>query len=91
MNTTYRAKDTEKATDNLMDTVTDAAESAVEQGKKIAQDASDGVTRAADYLREGGAAEIGGRVREYFKANPTHALIGAAFVGFVVGRMLSRD
>ena len=92
MTTTYRESTAaaQNVTDQVMDSVTDAAGAAVKQGKRLAQDVSETAGRAADYLRESDVREIGGKVRDYLQANPTHAMIGAAFVGFVVGRMLSR-
>jgi len=91
MDTTYREPNAAKdATEHIVDTVSDTAESALKQGKRLAQNASDTANRAAEYLREGGARELGGRVKDYLVANPSHAVIGAAFVGFVIGRMMSR-
>ena len=94
MDTTFpksnAAKDVKDATERIVDTVSETADSAVKQGKRLAQNASDTASRAAEYLREGGASELGGKLKDYLVANPTHAVIGAAFVGFVVGRMMSR-
>ena len=48
---------------------------------RLAQDAADGVRRTADYVRETSVSDMAGQVKDYLKANPSHALIGAAVAG----------
>jgi ElaB/YqjD/DUF883 family membrane-anchored ribosome-binding protein len=43
---------------------------------------------ASDYVRDN-AGEVGAQIKSYLKANPTRAVIGAAVIGFVVGRLMS--
>jgi ElaB/YqjD/DUF883 family membrane-anchored ribosome-binding protein len=92
MNTTTRdAEDFRAGADRIVDTVSDITENAGSQVKKLAQDAADGVRRTADYVRDSGVNEIGGQIKAYLKANPSHALIGAAVAGFLLGRLMARD
>jgi len=92
MDTTYRElSDVENAAGNVMNAATDAAAATVERAKLLAEDASQGVQRAADSLRDSDAADVAGQVVDYFKAHPNQAIIGAAFAGFVVGRLMSRE
>jgi ElaB/YqjD/DUF883 family membrane-anchored ribosome-binding protein len=92
MDTTYQEQqDVEGAAQTVLDAAGDAAAAAAERGKQMADEASEGVRRAARYLEETDAADVVGRVRDYFKTHPAHAVIGAAFAGFVIGRMMGRQ
>ena len=51
----------------------------------------DQVSSAADYFRDNGAQEVMDDVTKYVKSHPTQALIGAAVLGFVAGRMGRRS
>lgn len=88
---TRDAEDIRAGADRIVETVTDMSENASNQVKKLAQDAADGVRRTADYVRDTGVNEMGGRIKAYLKANPSHALIGAAVAGFLLGRLMARD
>ncbi|MEO8482669.1 MAG: hypothetical protein ABI634_10695 [Acidobacteriota bacterium] len=92
MNTTIPdVADFRAGADRIADTVNDISDAAGKQVRKLADDAADGVHRTADYLRGRGVNEIPGQLKDYLKANPSHALIGAAVVGFLLGRLMSRD
>ena len=46
---------------------------------------------ASDYFRDRDARAIRDDVVEYAKTHPSHALIGAVVLGFVVGRLIRRS
>jgi ElaB/YqjD/DUF883 family membrane-anchored ribosome-binding protein len=89
--TTRETEDFRAATEHIVDSVNDMSQRAGTQAKKLAQDAADGVRRTADYVRETSVSDMAGQVKDYLKANPSHALIGAAVAGFLLGRLMSRD
>lgn len=53
--------------------------------------AGDALDTTAKYFREGDARQVADDVYDYVKRYPLHALAGAAILGFVAGRLLSRD
>jgi ElaB/YqjD/DUF883 family membrane-anchored ribosome-binding protein len=59
------------------------------------QNASDQVRGYMDntvqYFRDNDARAVMNDVTSYVKAHPTQALIGAAVVGFIAGRLLRRS
>jgi ElaB/YqjD/DUF883 family membrane-anchored ribosome-binding protein len=77
--------------DRVVDTVTEMSDTASDGAKRLARQTVEGVQRSADYFRNNGVQQIAEDLRDYAKANPTQALIGAAFVGFFIGRLISRD
>jgi ElaB/YqjD/DUF883 family membrane-anchored ribosome-binding protein len=57
----------------------------------IAHQAADGLGATAGYLRENKVGDMMADVEAYLKAHPAQALVGAAVLGFLAGRMLRRD
>jgi ElaB/YqjD/DUF883 family membrane-anchored ribosome-binding protein len=88
--TTFTPNDLEAGAARVADAVSEASETVSHQVRQAAGGAADRVKDASDYVRDGGA-EIGGRVKDYLKANPSHALLGAVAVGFLLGRFMARD
>jgi ElaB/YqjD/DUF883 family membrane-anchored ribosome-binding protein len=81
----------ENVKNRIVDTVTDMSQTASDSARRLARETVQGVQRSADYFRSNGIQQITDDLREYAKANPTQALVGAAIVGFCVGRLMSRD
>ena len=77
--------------DRVVDAVTDMSETATDNARRLARQTVEGVQRGADYFRNNGMQQMADDLRDYAKANPTQALIGAAVVGFCLGRLMSRD
>jgi len=90
MNPSSTANEFQSGAARVADAVSDVSETAGQETKKFVQTATDSVKNAADYVRDTGG-EMGVQLRDYLKANPSHALIGAAVVGFFLGRLMSRD
>ncbi len=77
--------------DRVVETVSEMTDTATDNARRLARQTVEGVQRSADYFRNNGVQKIADDVMDYAKANPTQALIGAAFLGFFVGRLMSRD
>jgi hypothetical protein len=74
-----------------MDTV---ASSLHEQGDRMASaahSAADAVSHGAEYLRANDVETMLGDFVDVIRRNPGPALLGAAALGFLLGRALSRD
>jgi cobalamin biosynthesis protein CobD/CbiB len=56
-----------------------------------AHSAADAVTQGAEYLRANDVQTMKSDLMEVVRRNPGPALLGAAAVGFLLGRALSRD
>jgi ElaB/YqjD/DUF883 family membrane-anchored ribosome-binding protein len=77
--------------DRVVDAVTEISDAASDNARRLARQTVEGVQRGADYFRNNGIQQIAEDLRDYAKANPTQALVGAAFVGFCLGRLMSRE
>jgi ElaB/YqjD/DUF883 family membrane-anchored ribosome-binding protein len=77
--------------DRVVETVTEMTDTATDSARRLARQTVEGVQRSADYFRNNGVQQIADDVVDYAKANPAQALIGAAFLGFFLGRLMSRD
>jgi ElaB/YqjD/DUF883 family membrane-anchored ribosome-binding protein len=75
----------------VSDVVSDMSQSATDSARRLARQTAASVERGADYFRNNGVQQIAEDLKDYAKANPTQALVGAAVVGFCLGRMMSRD
>ena len=65
-----------------------------EQGDRMASaahSAADAVTHGAEYLRANDVETMMGDLVDVVRRNPGPALLGAAALGFLLGRALSRD
>lgn len=77
--------------ERVTEAVTEISDTATDTTRRLARQTAEGVQRGADYFRNNGFQQIADDVLEYAKANPTQAMAGAAVVGFVIGRLVSRD
>ena len=84
-------RDAETAANSMAESVADFTEEAGQNVKRVARRTVEGVQRSAEYFRNHGAQQIADDLREYAKANPTHAIVGAAVLGFFLGRLVSRN
>jgi ElaB/YqjD/DUF883 family membrane-anchored ribosome-binding protein len=75
--------------DSVKDVASDVAQNAGANMKRVARNAADGVQQTTDYLRNNGVQKISEDLMDYAKANPTHAIVGAAVAGFLLGRLVS--
>ena len=66
---------------------TDTARRAVEDTTNAVKS---GFDKTVKYFRDRDARAIGNDVKSYLQSHPTQALIGAAVLGVVVGRMMRR-
>jgi ElaB/YqjD/DUF883 family membrane-anchored ribosome-binding protein len=65
-----------------------------EKGERVASaahSAADAVASGAEYLRENDVQSMISDLMEVIRRNPGPSLIGAAALGFLLGRALSRD
>ncbi|MBV8974643.1 MAG: hypothetical protein JOY74_05925 [Sinobacteraceae bacterium] len=65
-----------------------------QQGERVASaahSAADAVASGAEYLRENDVQTMLSDLMEVIRRNPGPSLIGAAALGFMLGRALSRD
>jgi hypothetical protein len=65
-----------------------------ERGETVASaahSAADAVASGAEYLRENDVQTMMSDLMEVIRRNPGPALLGAAAIGFILGRALSRD
>ena len=65
-----------------------------ERGDKVASaahSAADAVSHGAGYLRDNDVQTMMGDLMEVIRRNPWPSLLGAAALGFLLGRALSRD
>jgi ElaB/YqjD/DUF883 family membrane-anchored ribosome-binding protein len=58
---------------------------------KFAHQTADTLSTTADYVRDNTMRDVVTDLKGYVKAHPTQALVGAAVVGFMAGRLLQRD
>ena len=58
---------------------------------KFAHQTADTVSATADYVRDNTMRDVVTDLTSYVKAHPTQALVGAAVVGFMAGRLMQRD
>lgn len=77
--------------DRVMDKVSDLSQTATDVAKRMARDTVAGVQRSAQYFHNNGIQQVAEDLRDYAKSNPTQAMVGAAVLGFVLGRLMSRD
>ena len=61
-----------------------------DKGERVAS-AADAVSYGAEYLRENDVQTMLNDLMQVIRRNPGPALIGAAALGFLLGRTLSRD
>jgi ElaB/YqjD/DUF883 family membrane-anchored ribosome-binding protein len=57
------------------------------QASKVARQAADTLDAGAQYVRNTPVRDVFSDLRSYAKAHPTQALVGAALVGFLAGRL----
>ena len=70
------------------------ASSLHEKGERVASaahSAADAVAYGAEYLRDNDVQTMMGDLMEVIRRNPGPSLLGAAALGFLLGRALSRD
>ncbi|HTV76988.1 MAG TPA: hypothetical protein VMF03_01930 [Steroidobacteraceae bacterium] len=85
------------ATDDIKASAAQAANGAAEQldakrrgAARVVRNAAGKLGAAADYLDEHDAGAMMGDVKTLIRNNPVPALIGAAAIGFLLARSLSR-
>jgi ElaB/YqjD/DUF883 family membrane-anchored ribosome-binding protein len=81
--------DAAEVKDSVVETVSEVSQNAGENVKRMARNAAEGVQQTTDYFRSNGVQKISEDLLDYAKANPTHAMVGAAVAGFVLGRLVS--
>jgi len=86
--TSFKSSDVQTGAAHMADAVGDLSKHAGEQVSNMVHGAADSIRTASNYVRDN-AGEVGTQIKSYLKANPTHAVIGAAILGFVVGRLMS--
>jgi ElaB/YqjD/DUF883 family membrane-anchored ribosome-binding protein len=57
----------------------------------LAHQTASTLSATADYVRDNTMRDAVMDLKSYVKAHPTQALVGAAVVGFLAGRLLQRD
>jgi hypothetical protein len=79
---------------SLGDTARRGIDEIGDAGRRVVEDTAgavrSGLTKTVQYFRENDARAIGGDVKSYLKSHPTQALIGAAVLGVIAGRMMRR-
>ena len=74
-----------------LDTVATTLHEKGERVASAAHTAADAVSYGAEYLRENDVQTMLSDLMEVIRRNPGPSLIGAAALGFILGRALSRD
>jgi ElaB/YqjD/DUF883 family membrane-anchored ribosome-binding protein len=74
-----------------LDTVASTLHQQGERVASAAHSAADAMTHGAEYLRDNDVQTMLGDLMEVIRRNPGPSLIGAAALGFLLGRALSRD
>ena len=74
-----------------MDTVASSLHKRGDRVASAAHSAADAVSHGADYLRAHDVETMMGDLVDVIRRNPGLALLGAAALGFLLGRALSRD
>jgi hypothetical protein len=74
-----------------MDTVASSLHERGDRMASAAHSAADAVSHGADYLRAHDVETMMGDLMDVIRRNPGPALLGAAALGFLLGRALSRD
>jgi ElaB/YqjD/DUF883 family membrane-anchored ribosome-binding protein len=74
-----------------MDTVASSLHERGDRMASAAHSAADAVSHGADYLRAHDVETMMGDLVDVIRRNPGLALLGAASLGFLLGRALSRD
>lgn len=75
------------STSSTTGTMGDTARRAVDQTTTAVRS---GVDKTVKYFRDRDARAIGNDVKGYLQSHPTQALIGAAVLGVLAGRMMRR-
>ncbi len=84
-------KDLKDAAEDVSATVTNQFERGVDAARDLGNRASNTIGKATDYFRETDIRAMSDDVAAYVKEHPLHALAGAAVLGFLAGRLLSRE
>lgn len=74
-----------------LDTVASTLHEKADRVASAAHSAADAVTYGAEYLRDNDVRTMLGDLMEVIRRNPGPSLLGAAALGFMLGRALSRD
>jgi len=74
-----------------LDTVASTLHERGDRVASAAHSAADAVTSSAEYLRANDVETMMGDLMEVIRRNPGPSLLGAAALGFILGRALSRD
>jgi ElaB/YqjD/DUF883 family membrane-anchored ribosome-binding protein len=74
-----------------LDTVASTLHQRGDRVASAAHSAADAVSSGAEYLRAHDVQTMMGDLMEVIRRNPGPALLGAAALGFILGRALSRD
>ena len=61
-----------------------------EQAGKVARQAAGTLDASADYVRNTPVRDAWGDLQSYARSHPTQAIVGAAVVGFLAGRLVRR-
>ena len=74
-----------------LDTVASTLHDRGDRVASAAHSAADAVSSGAEYLRAHDVETMMGDLMEVIRRNPGPSLLGAAAIGFILGRALSRD
>ena len=76
---------------DTMDTASSALDASGRRTARAAETAADALATSADYIREHDLSAMADDVLQVVKKNPGPALLGAAALGFLIGRAFSRS
>jgi len=79
---------------NGLDNAADAIRAGADKLPNVSQfahQAADKLGSTADYVRRHSVRDVFSDIEEYIRSHPAQAFLGAAIVGFCVGRMTVRD
>lgn len=86
-----KAEEARAGTASRMHTAAGALHENTDRVAGTAHSAAEALETSADYVREHDLRSMAGDLMDVVKNNPGAALLGAAAIGFLVGRALSRD
>jgi len=86
-----RASQMRAAAARRMDSAASVMHERTDRAAEAVHRAADSLSKGADYVRANEMRQIAGDAMSVIRNNPVPALIGAVTLGFVLGRMVSRN
>jgi ElaB/YqjD/DUF883 family membrane-anchored ribosome-binding protein len=86
-----RVEQARRAAARGLDSAADAVHERTDRAANVAHRAADSLSKGADYLRTNEVRQMADDIIAGIRNHPVPALIGAVALGFLLGRVMSRD